>query len=253
MTEMGIRADRYTAAVPTVTEAVTRPRPVHVDELRHLRALTDRQVKWTLPGPMTICDTIANDHYPTRDQMAMAFADLLNAEAKQLADAGADVIQFDEPAFNVFTSEVAQWGIEALNRAVEGVDAVTAVHVCYGYGIEANINWKFGQEGDWTQYEEILPAINRSRIDQVSLECINSRVPLDLLRHVSDKVVQIGVIDVATQEIETPEDIAATLRDVFDHVDRDRIIASTNCGMAPLPRSIAVAKLRALGAGAQLV
>jgi 5-methyltetrahydropteroyltriglutamate--homocysteine methyltransferase len=253
MTRMGIRDDRYIAEVPTVTGPVSRPAPVHVGEAAFLRAHTDRAVKWTMPGPMTICDTIADAHYGSRPEMAMAFAELLNAEAKDLADAGVDVIQFDEPAFNVFTEEVAEWGVAALDRAVRGVGCLTAVHVCYGYGIKPNIDWKQGLGDEWRQYDAILPAINRSQVDQISLEAANSRVPLSLMGHLSDKVLQIGVIDVATDEIETPEQVAANLRAVFEHVDPDRVIASTNCGMAPLPRRVAEAKLRALGQGARLV
>lgn len=252
-TKMGIRADRYTVDVPTVTAAVSRPNPVHVDEARFVRAHTDRPIKWTMPGPMTICDTIANAHYDTRAEMAMAFAKLLNAEAKELVAAGVDVIQFDEPAFNVFTTEVAEWGVPALNKAVEGVDCTTAVHVCYGYGITPNIEWKQTLGESWNQYDEILPALNASNVDQVTLEAANSRVPLSLMAHLTDKVLQIGAIDVATDVVEAPEQVAANIRAVFDYVDPERVIATTNCGMAPLSRHVAAAKLRALGAGARLV
>jgi 5-methyltetrahydropteroyltriglutamate--homocysteine methyltransferase len=252
-TRMGIRADRYIVDVPTVTGAVSRPRSVHVDEAAFVRAHTDRPIKWTMPGPMTICDTIANAHYEGRPEMAMAFAELLNAEAKDLVAAGVDVIQFDEPAFNVFTTEVAEWGVPALNRAIEGVACTTAVHVCYGYGIKANIEWKQTLGDTWNQYDEILPALNASNIDQVTLEAANSHVPLSLMAHLTDKVLQIGAIDVATDQIETPEQVAANIRAVFEYVDRERVIATTNCGMAPLSRHLAAAKLRALGAGARLV
>jgi len=252
-TPMGIRDDRYTVDVPTVTEAVSRPASVHVDEARFVRAHTDRPIKWTMPGPMTICDTIANAHYETRADMAMAFAELLNEEARELAEAGVDYIQFDEPAFNVFTTEVGDWGVPALDRAVQGVPCTTAVHVCYGYGIKPNIEWKQTLGEQWTQYDEILPAINASNVDQVTLEAANSHVPLSLMSHLTDKVLQIGAIDVATDAIETPEQVAANIRAVFDYVEPDRVIATTNCGMAPLPRDLAVAKLQALGAGARLV
>jgi 5-methyltetrahydropteroyltriglutamate--homocysteine methyltransferase len=253
MTRMGIRDDRYIAEVPTVTEPVARPAPVHAAEAAFLRAHTSRRLKWTLPGPMTICDTIADAHYGSRPEMAMAFADLLNAEARDLAAAGVDLVQFDEPAFNVFTNDVVQWGTAALDRAVEGVACETSVHVCYGYGIKANIEWKHGLGDRWTQYDAILPAINRSSIDQVSLEAASSRVPLSLMTHLADKVLEIGAIDVATDRVETPEEVAANIRAVFEFVDPARVVASTNCGMAPLSRSVAQAKLYALGQGARLV
>jgi 5-methyltetrahydropteroyltriglutamate--homocysteine methyltransferase len=238
--------------VPTVTGPVRRRGPVHADEARFSRAYTERKLKFTLPGPMTICDTIADAHYGHRADMAMAFAGPLNEEARELEAAGVDVIQFDEPAFNVFMDDVKDWGIDALHRAIEGLRCPTAVHICYGYGIEANIRWKQTLGAEWRQYEEIFPALNASRLAQVSLECANSRVPLSLLGLLKDKQILLGAIDVATHEIETPEQVAAVIRDAFDYVDPERILPCTNCGMAPLPREVAVGKLRALGAGATL-
>ena len=252
MTTMGIRNDRYDAQVPTVTAEVRRPRPVHVESARYCRGLTDRKLKFTLPGPMTICDTIANGHYATRPEMAMAFAGLLNDEARELEAAGVDVIQFDEPAFNAFTEEAATWGVEALHRAMEGLACQTAVHICYGYGIKANIDWKKTLGDEWRQYQDFFPALDASRIGQVSLECANSRVPLSMMGLLPSKDVLVGAIDVATNEIETPEQVAATLRAASEFVDPERIVACTNCGLAPLPYEVAAGKLQALGAGAAL-
>jgi len=251
-TKMGIRDNRYVVDVPTVTAAVRRRGPVHGEEARFVRAYTERGLKFTLPGPMTICDTIADAHYGRRADMAMAFAALLNEEALELEAAGVDVIQFDEPAFNVFMNDVKAWGIEALHRATEGLKCKTAVHICYGYGIEANIRWKRTLGAEWRQYQEIFPALNASRIDQVSLECANSHVPLELLRLLADKDVLLGAIDVATQQIETPEQVAAVIREAMRHLEPERILPCTNCGMAPLPRAVAIGKLKALGAGAAL-
>ena len=186
-TKMGIRDNRYVVDVPTVTAPVSRRGPVHGEQVRFTRAYTERQLKFTLPGPMTICDTIADAHYGRRADMAMAFAELLNEEARELEAAGVDVIQFDEPAFNVFMDDVKDWGIDALHRAIEGLRCPTAVHICYGYGIEANIRWKQTLGAEWRQYEEIFPALNASRIAQVSLECANSRVPMSLLGLLKDK------------------------------------------------------------------
>lgn len=253
LTKMGIRDNRYVVDVPTVTAPVRRKGSVHRDEARFTRAHTKAKLKFTLPGPMTICDTIADGHYGRRGDMAMAFAELLNQEARELEAEGVDVIQFDEPAFNVFMTDVKEWGIAALHRAIEGLRCTTAVHICYGYGIEANIRWKETLGGEWRQYEEIFPALNASRIDQVSLECANSKVPLSLLGLLPDKQLLVGAIDVASMEIETPERVAATIREAMGHVDPARIQPCTNCGMAPLPRNVAVGKLAALARGAALV
>ena len=251
-TRMGIRNNRYEAEVPTVTGPVSRRRPVHGEGARFVRANTKRQFKFTLPGPMTICDTVADGHYGRRADMAMAFARLLNDEALEIEALGADLIQFDEPAFNVFTDEVNDWGIAALERAAAGLTCATAVHICYGYGIEANRKWKETLGAEWRQYEQIFPALNRSTIGQVSLEAAGSHVPLSLIRLLKDKQILVGVIDVATSEIETPEAVSATLGEALKHADAERLQACTNCGMAPLPRHVAEAKLKALGAGARL-
>src|SRR5688572_14793470 len=221
--------------------------------MRDARAHTARQLKFTLPGPMTIVDTIADEHYRDRAALAMAFARVLNAEARDLAAAGADVIQFDEPAFNVYMDDVAAWGVEALHRAIDGLTCRTAVHICYGYGIKANNDWKQTLGSEWRQYEQTFPLLARSRIDQVSLECANSRVPLSLLGLLEGKDVLVGVVDVATNTVESAEDVAATIRRAMQYVPPARLYPCTNCGMVPLPRAVARAKLRALGAGARIV
>jgi len=250
---IGIRADRYKAEVPTVTGPITRPSPVHLEEVRWARAHTDRRLKFTIPGPMTIVDTLADEHYRDRRRLAFEFARVINEEARELVAAGLDVLQLDEPAFNVYMEDVAGWGIEALHQAIDGLGCTTAVHICYGYGIQANIDWKQTLGGERRQYEQTFPLLARSRIDQVSLECANSRVPLSLLGLLAGKDVLVGCIDVASEAIETPEQVAATIRRAMDYVSPARLFPCTNCGMVPLPREVARAKLRALGAGARLV
>jgi 5-methyltetrahydropteroyltriglutamate--homocysteine methyltransferase len=250
--EIGIRADRYKAMVPTVTGALRLKGRVHAPEARVARAHTARKLKLTLPGPMTIVDTIADSYYGDRVKMAMAFAGVLNEEARALAADGVDVIQFDEPAFNVYMDDVKDWGIAALHRAIEGVGCTTAVHICYGYGIKANVDWKATLGAEWRQYEAIFPALARSRIDQVSVECRNSHVPMHLLTLLDGKDVLIGAIDVATDVVETPEDVAAVIGEAMKYVPKDKIIACTNCGMAPMRWDVAFAKLAALGRGAEL-
>jgi 5-methyltetrahydropteroyltriglutamate--homocysteine methyltransferase len=250
--EMGIRNDRYKAMCPTVVGPLRLRSRVHAREARLARAHTKKKLKFTLPGPMTIVDTIADAHYGDRVKMAMAFATLLNEEARGLAADGVDVIQFDEPAFNVYMEAAAGWGIEALHRAIDGVSCKTAVHICYGYGIPANVQWKATLGSEWRQYEEFFPALAKSRIDQVSLECIHSHVPMSVLKLLKNKDILIGVIDVASDTIETPEEIADVLTSAVDYVPAQNLIACTNCGMAPMRRDIAAGKLKALVEGAAL-
>ena len=250
--EMGIRKDRYKAMVPVVTGPLKLKGRVHEMEAKAARAHTRRKLKFTLPGAMTISDTIADQYYGDRTKMAFAFADLLNQEARALEKDGVDVIQFDEPAFNVFMDEVTVWGIDALHRAAAGLTCTTAVHICYGYGIKANVDWKESLGSEWRQYEQIFPALAASKIKQVSVECRNSKVPLDLLSLLKGKDVLVGVIDVATDIVETPEDVAATIEAAMKFVPKERIVACTNCGMAPMRREIAYAKLAAMGQGAAL-
>ena len=252
-TVMGIRADRYKAEVPTVTGPIRRKGPVHAAEAKAARGHTRRKLKFTLPGPMTIADTIADEHYGDRPALAHAFAEALNEEARELEALGVDVVQFDEPAFNVYMREVGQWGIAALKRAAKGLKCKTAVHICYGYGIKANIDWKATLGSEWRQYEETFPVIARSAIDQVSLECRNSRVPIEMIGLLKGKDVLVGAIDVASNAVETPEEVAETIRQAMAHVPPERLYPCTNCGMAPMPRDTAYAKLASLAAGAELV
>ncbi|MGL9616718.1 methionine synthase [Bradyrhizobium sp. U531] len=250
--EMGIRKDRYKAMVPQVVAPLRLRDRVHAFEARVARTHTKKKLKFTLPGPMTIIDTIADRYYGDRVKMAFAFAELLNEEAKALQADGVDFVQFDEPAFNVYMDEVNDWGIKALERAAQGLTCTTAVHICYGYGIKANTDWKETLGAQWRQYEQIFPAIDASPIQQVAIECRNSKVPLDLLALLKNKIVQAGVIDVANDTVETAEDVVKVIEAVTKFVPKSNIIATTNCGMAPMRREIAEAKLMALGAGAAL-
>ncbi|MBA1145680.1 methionine synthase [Ectothiorhodospiraceae bacterium WFHF3C12] len=245
--------DRYDADVPVVVGPVSRPRPVNVEYARFLAQSTDRSTKFTLPGPMTMVDTLADEYYGSREALAWEFARALNAEARELEAAGIDVIQFDEPAFNVFFDDVRAWGVQTLERAAEGLSCKTAVHICYGYGVKANIEWKKTLGEEWRQYEHVFPLLQLSSIDQVSLECRNSRVPMELIELLRGKDVLVGAIDVATNEVETPEQVAETLRKALDYVAPEHLYPCTNCGMVPLPRDVARRKLHALGAGAALL
>ncbi|HYD75062.1 methionine synthase [Ramlibacter sp.] len=250
--KMGIRNNRYDAMVPQVVAPLRLKGRVHAFEAQLARAHTTRKLKFTLPGPMTIVDTVADRYYGDRQAMAMAFAELLNQEARALQADGVDVIQFDEPAFNVYMQDAADWGVRALERCIEGLTCTTAVHICYGYGIQANIDWKHSLGEQWRQYEQVFPALAASRIDQVSLECINSHVPPELMQLLAGKDVMVGVIDVATEAVETPEQVADTIGRALQFVARERLIPCTNCGMAPMDREVAMKKLQALVQGAEL-
>jgi 5-methyltetrahydropteroyltriglutamate--homocysteine methyltransferase len=250
--EMGIRADRYKAMVPQVVAPLRLKGRVHAFEAQLARAHTKRKLKFTMPGPMTIVDTVADRYYGDRVKMAFAFAELLNQEALALQADGVDIVQFDEPAFNVYMEDAADWGVKALERAAQGLTCTTAVHICYGYGIKANVDWKNTLGGEWRQYEQVFPALAKSSIKQVSLECYHSHVPLELMKLLQGKDVMVGVIDVASDEVETPEQVADTIGKALQFVARERLIPCTNCGMAPMDREVALRKLQALAQGAEI-
>lgn len=247
----GIRADRYEADCPSVVGPIRRPKSVHAEDIRFARSVTDRTLKITIPGPMTIVDTLYDAHYGSRRDLAFAFAEVIHDEILDLCALGVDVVQLDEPAFNVFFDEVDEWGIDTLNAAIADVPCKTAVHVCYGYGIQANLDWKQTLGKEWDQYDIVLPMLARSNIDQVAIELAGSRVPPHVLAHLKNKAVAVGCIDVASDEIERPEDVARTIETALEYLPADSISPTTNCGMAPMSRDVAYAKLRALGEGAR--
>lgn len=249
---MGIRNNRYDAQVPQVVSALKLKGRVHEVEAGILRAHTKKKIKFTLPGPMTIVDTVADKFYGDRVAMAMAFADLLNQEARALQAQGVDIIQFDEPAFNVYMQDAADWGVKAVERAAAGLTCTTAVHICYGYGIKANDDWKKTLGDEWNQYELVLPVLAKSSIKQVSLESYQSHVPAHLMALLEGKDVMVGVIDVASDTIETPEQIADTIGRALQFVPKNKLFPCTNCGLAPMSREVAIKKLEALAQGAAL-
>ncbi len=250
--KMGIRDNRYDAMVPQVVSSLRLKGRVHAFEAQLARAHTKKKLKFTLPGPMTIVDTVADRFYGDRVKMAFAFAELLNQEALALQADGVDIIQFDEPAFNVYMKDAADWGVKALERASQGLSCTTAVHICYGYGIKANTDWKQTLGDEWRQYEAVFPALAKSSIDQVSLECIHSHVPPDLMKLLAGKDVMVGVIDVASDVVETPEEVADTIGRALEFVPKERLFPCTNCGLAPMGRDVAWRKLQALAEGTRL-
>jgi 5-methyltetrahydropteroyltriglutamate--homocysteine methyltransferase len=255
LTKKKSRGGRYSELtdVARIVGPVSRPSPVFVDACRFARAHTSRRLKVTLPGPMTTADSVADEAAGADFKtLAMRFAALLNAEARDLVDAGADVVQFDEPCFNIYLDEVAAWGMEALERAMDGVRAIKAVHICYGYGTPAVLAWKT-RNTDWGHYGVTLPLLARSSVDQVSVETAASGVDASVLGELGRKQVLAGVIDVGTEEVETPDLVAERIRRVLRFVDASRLLPSTDCGLVPRSRPAALGKMRALAAGAALV
>ncbi len=249
------RGGRYseTTEVARVIGAVERTRPVFLDACRFARDLTTRQLKVTLPGPMTIVDSVADEHYGAdRKTLAMRFARAINAEARDLAAAGADIIQFDEPCFNIYLDEVEEWGIDALEQCMEGVAGRKAVHICYGYGTPAVLAWKT-KNTDWGHYGVTLPLLAKSSVDQVSVECAASGVDVSVLRELSGKDVLLGAINVGTEDVETPEVVADRIRRALEHVPASQLYPCTDCGLVPRSREASRGKMRALAAGAAIV
>lgn len=227
--------------------------PIFVAALRATLAVTDRPVKVTLPGPMTIVDSLVDTiGGRSEEQLAMRFAELLNLEARALAEAGAAVVQFDEPCFNVYVDKVRDWGIAALERAAEGVAAKTGVHICYGYGTPDVKRWKSANR-DWSHYEYTLPLLAKSSIGQVSVETAASGVDVAVIEALRGKDVLLGVVDVGSETVETAETVAERLHRALRYTDPEHLYACTDCGMLPLSRRAAEGKLRALSAGAALV
>ena len=249
------RGGRYTESmdVPRIVADVVRREPILVEACRRARAMTTRRLKVTIPGPMTMADDVADEHYGSSHQsLAMRFAAILNEEARALVDAGADVIQFDEPCFNVFIDEVGQWGIEALEHAMDGVRAAKAVHICYGYGTPLVLAWK-SKNSSWGHYGATLPLLARSGVDQISVECAASGVDPAVLGEAGDKDLLVGVIDVGSEEVETPETVAGRIRRALEYVPAARLKPSTDCGLVPRSRNSARGKMQALAAGAAIV
>jgi 5-methyltetrahydropteroyltriglutamate--homocysteine methyltransferase len=249
------RGGRYseTTEVARIVGTVERQRPVFLEACRFARDLTTRQLKVTLPGPMTIVDSVADEHYGAdRKTLAMHFACALNAEARELAAAGADVIQFDEPCFNIYVDEVEAWGIDALEQCMDGISARKAVHICYGYGTPAVLAWKT-KNTDWGHYGVTLPLLAKSHVDQVSVECAGSGVDLAVLRELGGKDVLLGAINVGTEDVETPEVVAERIRRALEHVPASQLYPCTDCGLVPRSRAASQGKMRALAAGAAIV
>lgn len=254
LVEIETRGNRYghTVKAARVTGPIRRPSSVLIDSLRFLKQHTSKPVKVALPGPMTTADTLADAYYGDREKLAMALAEVLNEEACELAENGCDMIQFDEPCFNIYLDAVEAWGIKALERCTQSVSAKTAVHICYGYGVSAVLKWKT-QNTDWGHYGRTLPLLRTSTIDMISVECAASGVDPAVLAEARGKDIMVGVIDVGTEAIESPETVARRIRTALEYVEPQHLYPCTDCGMIPRSRTAARGKMHALAAGASLV
>lgn len=230
--------------VPRVVGEIRRRNPVEVRDVEFLRANTDRQIKITVPGPFTMAQQAQNDFYATEEEMALAYADALNGEIKDLFAAGADVIQVDEPYMQARPEKARQYGVKALNRALEGVTGRTAMHICFGYAAvihERPAGYSF------------LPELAECCVQQISIETAQSNLDTSVLEKFKDKTIILGVLDLSTHEIETPEIVAARIRRALPHISPDRVIVAPDCGLKYLPRPVAFGKMKAMADGAKIV
>ena len=234
--------------VPRVTGPVSLRAHRTTEDFRFLRRLTGKPIKTTLPGPSTLVDGSCDEYYGDERALAFAFADALRGEIAALAAAGCDIVQLDEPAVSRLPEKLHAWGVEAMDRAFAGVAVTSCVHVCYGYTSRQSggKEWKHG-------YDEILPALAKSRIEQFSLEFAEPALPPSVLRLLPGKTVQLGVINVGSNETETPAAVAGRLRAALEALPAARLIAAPDCGCVALPREVARAKLSAMVAGAAMV
>ena len=244
--EKWIRNGRRLAKVGRCVGPIQRTGPILKEDLAFLMAETERPVKVTLPGPMTVVDSTFDAHYQDEKALAFAIADALNAEARELDALGPAVIQFDEPVFSRYPDKVEQWGVEALDRACAGLNASTCAHICYSYpmpGVPRPII---------DTYPAILAALEESIVDQLALEFQASGLDPSVLRRCPSKTVLYGCIDNGTSEVESPEQVAATLLAAAEHLPPEQLQAAPDCGLVPLEAPAARAKLAAMVAGARL-
>jgi 5-methyltetrahydropteroyltriglutamate--homocysteine methyltransferase len=243
----GVAVDRtgHENPVPRVVGPIRRREPVEVRDVEFLRANTDRPIKITLPGPFTMTQQAQNDHYDDEEELALAYAAAVNEEARDLKAAGADVVQIDEPYLQARPEQARRYGLKAIDRALEGIDGDTALHICFGYGHivkEKPAGYSFLEE------------LNDCAVRQISVETAQPALDLSVLRGLTDKTVILGVVDLSDDApVETPEAIAARIREALEHIPADRLLIAPDCGMKYLPRSVAFAKLQAMVQGTHLV
>jgi 5-methyltetrahydropteroyltriglutamate--homocysteine methyltransferase len=242
----GVAMDRsgHPNPVPRVVGPIARTHPVEVPDVAFLAANTDRIVKATVPGPFTMSQQAQNDHYPDDRQLALAYAEACNAEIRDLFAAGADIVQLDEPYMQARPEAARRYGLEALNRALEGVTGTTAVHICFGYAAIIH---------DRPAGYSFLPELQDCACDQVSIETAQSGLDCAVLGELPGKTVILGVLDLGDLRVETPQVVVARVRRALPYVDASRIVLAPDCGMKYLPREVADGKLRAMTAAAAML
>jgi 5-methyltetrahydropteroyltriglutamate--homocysteine methyltransferase len=230
--------------VPRVVGRIRRRHPVEVRDVEFLRANTDRPIKMTVPGPFTMSQQAQNDFYDSEEELALDYAAAVNEEIRDLFAAGADLVQIDEPYMQARPEKARQYGVAALNRALEGIEGPTAVHICFGYAAiihERPSGYSF------------LPELAGTPVNQVSIETAQSGLDCSVLESLPDKTIILGVLDLSSHEVETPETVAARIRRALPYVAPERLVIAPDCGLKYLPRDVAFAKMQAMVAGAAIV
>jgi 5-methyltetrahydropteroyltriglutamate--homocysteine methyltransferase len=232
------------SVVPRITGPIVRKQPVEVRDVQFLRRNTDREIKITLPGPFTMAQQAQDDYYKDEEALAMAYAAAVNDEIRDLKKAGADVLQLDEPWLQARAERAARYGVKAINRALQGIEGTTVVHLCFGYAAAVK---------DKPSGYSFLAQLAETSASQISIEAAQPRLDLAILRELAPKHVMVGVIDLGTNQVETAEQVAARIRAALKHVPAERLVLAPDCGMKYLTREVAFGKLKALSAGAALV
>jgi 5-methyltetrahydropteroyltriglutamate--homocysteine methyltransferase len=231
-------------AVPRVVGRIRRRHPVQVDDLRFVKAHTDRRVKITVPGPFTMSQQAQNDFYGSEAEMAMDYALAVNEEIRDLFAAGADIVQVDEPYMQARPDKAREYGLQAVNAALDGIDGTTALHICFGYAAiihERPTGYSF------------LPELAACACDQISIETAQSNLDCSVLERLPGKRIMVGCLDLSTAEVETPQTVAARVRRALEHVPREQVILAPDCGMKYLPRASAFGKLQAMVEAARML
>jgi 5-methyltetrahydropteroyltriglutamate--homocysteine methyltransferase len=231
--------------VPRVSGPIERMGPVEVEDVRFLRKHTNKTIKITLPGPFTMAQQAVNEYYNSERELALALADAVNAEVRDLFAAGADIVQLDEPWLQARAEQAREYGVEAINRALESAGGTTALHLCFGYAAIVKDKPSDGYS--------FLAELEQSAADQISIEAAQPKLDLSVLAALRTKTVMVGVLDLGNLTIEEPEQVAARIRAALQHVPAERLIVTPDCGMKYMPRDVAFGKLKALADGAALV
>jgi 5-methyltetrahydropteroyltriglutamate--homocysteine methyltransferase len=230
--------------VPRVVGKVRRRHPVQVRDVKFLRANTDRAIKMTVPGPFTMSQQAQNDFYQDEEELALDYAAAVNAEIKDLFAAGADIVQVDEPYMQARPEKARAFGLKAFNRALEGVDGTTAMHICFGYAAVIHVR---------PSGYSFLPELADSAVQQISVETAQASLDCSVLAKLPGKTIILGVLDLSDMKVETPGTVAERIRRALPHVPPERIIVAPDCGLKYLPRDVAYGKMRAMVEGAKIV